>query len=271
MSEDIHPGSFVGDTVEEFKKLPTWGKILVGVIGVVVLYVGYRILTSKGSAPTSGGSLPPTSNSAGSQSPFPSVASGNSSVPLLPNNVNPVYDQSGGLTAFQQAAPSTPATNNPITAIAGYLGLLGPNAHINIAKSGLASDSTYVNSQGQTVSLSSVIPGSDKVTQGSENRVWYTDSGGQHLLTSGTGPAIDPTTNTPAVTNQQNTQTTVNKNTGGGGQSWQSMIRRLNNYHPQRGDNMSEVAFKLGLNGWKSFNVDSFEHGNPVRIPREIM
>lgn len=303
MAGEVHPGSWLGDSVEEFKKLPPWGKVAVGGIFVVVAYLGYSAY--KNGVANSGSSqattLPATSNAPGSSSPFSMVGN----TPLLPSDVNPLYDPSGNLVAYQQgssvpasaptssvptsaptptqvgATPNPPSTN-PVKAVAGYLGLLGPNAQVNIAKDGLASDSTYVNAQGQTVPLSSLIPGTDKVVQGSQNRVWYTDAGGQHLLTSGTGGAVDPTTNqlvsngstsAPAVTNQQNTQTTtnVNKSSGGAFESLQSRIRaltQLQSYTPQYGDNMNEVANKLGLKGgWRAFGVDSFQHGTPVTIP----
>ncbi len=264
---DLHPASWLGDGVEEFKRLPTWGKYAIGGIALLVVYFGIRAYQNKGSTSTNistNGSLQPTSNTGGSQSPFPMVStSGGSSVPLLPSNTNPLYDPSGGLIGYQQA--TTPpsqvgATPNPPTQdpFANFFGLIGANGKVSIAKSGLASDSTYVNSSGQSVSLSTLLPGTDKITQGSNNRVWYSDNGGQHLLTSGTGPAIDPRTNTPYVAPAQ----------GGGFESWQSRMRQLKTYTPQYGDNMNEVALKLGLKGgWKEFSVDTFEHGKAINIP----
>ncbi len=270
---DIHPGSWIGDSVEEFKKLPTWGKIAIGGIGILVVYLGiraYQANQASGSVNAAGAAqattLPATSNAAGSQSPFPSVTSGSSSVPLLPSGVNPVYDSSGGLVGYQQQAATPPSqvgstpnapTQDPFS---NFFGLIGANGKVNIAQDKLASDSTYVNAQGQTTSLSSLIPGTDKVIQGSDNRVWYTDNGGQHLLTSGNGPAIDPRTNTPYVAPAQ----------GGGFESWQSRVRQLRTYTPQYGDNMNEVANKLGLKGgWRAFNVDAFEHGKAITVPRQ--
>lgn len=38
---DVRPGSWVGDTVEEFKKLPTWGKIAIGVVVLGVAGLAY--------------------------------------------------------------------------------------------------------------------------------------------------------------------------------------------------------------------------------------
>lgn len=267
MAEEIHPGSFVGDSIEEFKKLPTWGKFAIGGIAILVVYLGIRAYMSKGNASggIASGNLEPTNNVAGSQSPFPTVSSGGTNVPLLPSNVNPVYDQQGGLVGYQNA-PTPPAqvgaTPNPPNSpspFSGFFGLIGANAKVNIAKSGLASDSTYVNAQGQTVPLSGLISGTDKVVQGSNNRVWYTDSGGQHLLTSGSGPAIDPRTNTPYVAPPAQ---------GAGGISWQSRIRRLTHYTPQYGDNMNEIATKLGLTSWQDFGIDHFVHGESIAIPR---
>lgn len=38
---DLHPGSWIGDSVEEFKKLPTWGKIAAVVAVVAAAGLGY--------------------------------------------------------------------------------------------------------------------------------------------------------------------------------------------------------------------------------------
>ncbi len=256
---EMHPASWLGDGVEEFKKLPTWGKFAIGGIAILVVYLGIRAYQSRGNASTSSiasGSLQPTSNPAGSQQPFPSIASGNTSVPLLPSSVNPVYDQQGGLVGYQQQAATPPSqvgsTPNPPAQdpFSNFFGLLGKNASVNFQ------NRTYTNAQGQSVPIP--IPTSDKLVQGSQGRVWYTDNGGQHLLTSGQGPAIDPRTNTPYVAPAQ----------GGGFESWQSRMRQLKSYTPQYGDNMNEVANKLGLKGgWRAFGVDAFEHGKAVSIP----
>lgn len=116
---DIHPGSFVGDSVEEFKKLPTWGKVGVGLAGVgIVLVAIYErnkaAASTAAGASVSGGSATDTSGlaSSGLQSPFSSVPSGSGSVPLIPQGVNPVYDAMGNLVAFQNAPPPAPTTTN---------------------------------------------------------------------------------------------------------------------------------------------------------------
>jgi hypothetical protein len=248
----------MNELMEKFKSLPMWGKVVViGGIGLIA-YLGIKAFTGGGGS-SQATSLQPTSNTAGSQSPFPSVTSGQSSVPLLPSNVNPLYDSQGNLTGYQQAAtppsqvgatPTTPTVPKPVDPFANFFGLLGANVKTNL------STRTYVNASGASVPIP--VPASDKLTQGSDNRVWYSDAGGQHLLTSGTGPAIDPRTNTPYVA----------PSGGGGGQSWQSRIRGLTHYHPQYGDNMNEVAAKLGLSSWRDFGTDSFMHNNPLIIPR---
>src|SRR5260221_14506562 len=103
MPEDkaVHPGSFVGDSVEEWKKLPTWGKIAVGVVLAVVAYLAIRARSQSAQSKVSPSD---TGTTTGSQSPFPSI----NGLPLLPSNVNPVLDANGNPIAFQQAPPNTP-------------------------------------------------------------------------------------------------------------------------------------------------------------------
>lgn len=103
---EIHPGSFVGDSVEEWKKLPTWGKIAVGVALAVVAYLAWRAhnQTAQQAASSTAASPDTSGTTAGTQSPFPMV----NGLPLLPSNVNPVYDNAGNPVAFQQAPLQTP-------------------------------------------------------------------------------------------------------------------------------------------------------------------
>lgn len=255
MPEEIHPGSFVGDSIEEWKKLPMWGKIAVGGgIAVVIIVIVFKARQGGGSAqlqPTVNPSTQPASTA------FPGVQSGSSSVPYLPSGINPVYDAQGGLVAFQQQAAgnptgsvSPPPTQNPLA----YQGLLGSNANINFQ------NRTYVDSTGKSVPIP--IGASDKLVQGSQNRVWYQDTGGQHLLTSGVGPPINPTTNKPFVG-------------GGGGESIQSYARGLSQYHVQYGDNLHTVASQLrikgGLPAWLAFNgnPDTLSHGMTLKVPND--
>lgn len=110
---NIHTnGSFVGDSIDEFKKLPMWGKIAAVGVLVIVAYLAYRARASAGTSAQSAAAGTAGTPSSGSQSPFPMVGS----VPLLPSNVNPLYDTSGGLVGYQ---------NNPTS---GASGLSGPQA-----------------------------------------------------------------------------------------------------------------------------------------------
>lgn len=239
MSE-IHPGSFVGDTVEEFKKLPTWGKIAVGIGVLVVVYIAYRGYSS--SKNNSQGSLPPTPQSQSqSQSPFPQIKSGDSSVPLLPSGVNPIYNSQGGLTGFQQSAPVSPpppstvgATPNPPP----FYGILGPGLNMEKAKKAL--------------------PGVNLIS-GGQNRVWEVSPNGvQTLVTSGYGP---PVTNSGYKKGEG--PSTPGASSGGGGMSLQS-------YTVHIGENVRESISKLGLDWNKIHALNGFpsqlNHGDKLRL-----
>jgi hypothetical protein len=116
--EAVHPGSFVGDSVEEFKKLPTWGKLLaLGAVGLAA-YLGYRSYQNSKGAQAAVSSASPASTAG--QSPFSSV----NGLPVLPSSVNPVYDPNGNLVGYQNAptpapTPTTPApTPAPVPSVA---------------------------------------------------------------------------------------------------------------------------------------------------------
>jgi hypothetical protein len=116
MPEDnaVHPGSFVGDSIEEFKKLPTWGKVLAVAALALVAFLAIRAkMQSAQQAASSTASSPDTSGTvAGSQSPFPNI----NGLPLLPSGVNPIYDANGNPIAYQQAPTATPPPVTPTTA-----------------------------------------------------------------------------------------------------------------------------------------------------------
>src|SRR2546425_624871 len=101
MPEDIHPGSWVGDTTAEFKKLPTWGKF--AAVGALVAVAGigwYEYNKGKGTngATVSGASDP---TAAGVQSPFSMVPGQNgSSTPVVPQGTNPLFDSQGQLIGW---------------------------------------------------------------------------------------------------------------------------------------------------------------------------
>lgn len=102
---DLHPGSFVGDTVEEFKKLPTWGKIAVGLAVGLVVFLAIR---ARQQAASTAASTAATDTTGAASSAFPMV----NGLPVLPSNVSPIYDSSGNVIGYQQApTPSTTTTD----------------------------------------------------------------------------------------------------------------------------------------------------------------
>lgn len=121
-AEEIHPGSWLGDSVEEFKKLPTWGKIALGVGLAVVIFLFIRARQqASANAAVAGAStagagtgtmsdMSAGTSSSGSNSPFPMV----NGLPVLPTGTNPIYDPNGNLIGYQNQPTPTP-TNNPPT------------------------------------------------------------------------------------------------------------------------------------------------------------
>lgn len=244
---DIHPGSFVGDTVEEFKKLPPWGKVAVGVVVLAVVYIAYKgYATARSSAPSQSTSLQPTTNASGSQSPFPQIPSGDTSVPLLPQGVNPLYNSQGGLTGYQQSAPppsTVGATPNPPATVTGstpppFYGILGPGLNYDQAKKAL--------------------PGVNLIS-GGQNRVWeVSPEGVQTLVTSGYGP---PVTNSGYKKGEG--PPTPGATAGGGGMS-------LSSYTVSAGENLRDTFAKLGLN-WHAIHAlngspPNYNHGDKLRL-----
>ncbi len=258
--------NFLQDAKAEWQKLPTAGKVAIGGgIAVFLLYLAYTHqqggTTTSASGLTSGG-LPATSGTTQApQGAFPGVQSGDSTVPFVPSGVNPVFDSQGGLVAFQQSAVGNPSSSGsvspppsstpPSNTSSGFLGLIGANANVNFK------DRTYIDSSGKSVPIP--IASSDKLVQGSENRVWYVHNGQQYLLTSGKGPPVQPQGNTPS---------------GGGGESLPSYVRNLTHYQVQYGDNLNRVAQQLriqgGLPAWMQHNgnPETIFHGMRLEIPR---
>lgn len=112
---ELKPGSFIGDSVEEFKKLPTWGKVAAVGVLVVVAFLAWRAHAASSSAQTAAASTAGSplgsagAAATGTQSPFPMVGN----LPVLPGNVNPVFDSSGNPIAFQQGPTGSPPSTNP--------------------------------------------------------------------------------------------------------------------------------------------------------------
>lgn len=177
--KEIHPGSFVGDTVEEFKRLPTWGKVTAGV--VVVGVIGLALyMKSRANAQTS-------------------ASAGGSSSGLA--NLAPT-DLSGGTASGPTPTPTPTPTPGPIkhpgpppkpvqsafnlSAIMNGTGLLGKSVKVSYSNGQL-----HATQGGFTGLLSSILPKGTRVWQGNQGRWWYALPGEdvQYLLTSGSGPA----------------------------------------------------------------------------------
>lgn len=122
---NVHPGSWLGDAAEEFKKMPPWGKALA--IGAVILvaYLGYRAFAANKSSTISGTSQTGSTLSSGdvasgqdtgsgTQSPFALVPAGPTagSVPVVPQGLQPVFDGVGNLIGW------TPGTTTPASTAA---------------------------------------------------------------------------------------------------------------------------------------------------------
>jgi hypothetical protein len=257
--EGVHPGSWVGDSVEEFKKLPTWGKALAVGTLVLVAYLGYKAYSSNKSGPalSQQGNLPPTNNPQGSSSPFPQVSSGDTSVPLLPSDVNPIFNGAGSLVGYQStptqntATPptqvgATPNQPNPITSffVRDQMGSV-QNKGVPIRATPGGSITGYAG-YGSSLSLSGDAvsgPSNNPQTPGVQNSTnWYKTSTGGYVSSADV----------------------VSK--GSGGMSWQSRVYRLTHYTPQTGDNMNEIARKLGYSGWQDLG-NEFRHGERIKLP----
>jgi hypothetical protein len=117
MAEDgnVHPGSFVGDTIEEFRKLPTWGKVLAGLLFIGVAYLGYsQYVKGKSLQPGVAGS---TTDTTGTGAGGGTNIGG---VPVIPSGYQSVYNPTTGvLEGYQPGQPpitggqNQPPTSNP--------------------------------------------------------------------------------------------------------------------------------------------------------------
>lgn len=216
-----------------------WVKAHAGILLVVVLGLAAGFIFLKKPAPASG-----SNTSTAGMSGLATDANGN---PIVYRdvadqfiNVNKTIGSYNGTPVVSpnptqpgpSASPGTPATpsspnEHPIepTDPNPYAGLLGPNVQVDFTHR------TYKNAQGQDVPLP--IASNDPLIQGDQNRVWYVDTGIQHLLTDGTGPPVSNSgypvgspENTPGAYNSSSQssngnihQTNSSTQTSTGGQS----------------------------------------------------
>ncbi len=102
--KEVHPGSWLGDAAEEWKKLPTWGKWTVGIIFLAVIgFAVYELYlnnqASQGAATTQAAGPGTSGAGAGagagtdgaSQSAYPQTSSGGTgTVPILPQGISTI-------------------------------------------------------------------------------------------------------------------------------------------------------------------------------------
>jgi hypothetical protein len=210
MPEDIHPGSWVGDTTAEFKKLPTWGKF--AAVGAVVLVAGigwYEYNKAKSTGGTSvsspgstGTSLDPNAQMGGTQSPFaqvPTTAGNGASVPVIPFGDTPIFDALGNLIGWQQPGATAPgggttSTGTPATTDVPATGITPDHFPLSINRIPLVSNALKVwfgrgnvLYEGTDVKHQSVVklPANTGVIAGSDGRYWLKESNGtQQLITN---------------------------------------------------------------------------------------
>jgi hypothetical protein len=172
---NIHTnGSFVGDSIEEFKKLPTWGKVAAAAVLLVVAYLGYRAYKSGGTSAQSAAAG--TASPAGSSSPFPMV----NGVPLLPSGTNPIYDPGGGLAGYQGPITSGPITpGKPTTSTAPT----GPGQSYGLIPFGKYTGPSYANkAPGATFAKYTYQGTNYTLKAGQDGRLWGINPQGQQVL-----------------------------------------------------------------------------------------
>ena len=106
------PG-WLEDTKETWNKLPTWGKWGVGLTVLAVVGIALYELYSSQQASAAGATTQASGDTTGASGDtsggggggaYPTTTSGNSTVPVLPAGVNPVYDSQGNLIAFSSGS-----------------------------------------------------------------------------------------------------------------------------------------------------------------------
>jgi len=111
MAEGTQPASWVGDTVEEFKKLPTWGKFAVIAIAIGVVAFGfYQYQKSKSGTP---GIAPSSPGAAGSLLPSTGATLPPTNFPVTPVGSTPPTPTPAPTPAPVKAPPKPVAVPSP--------------------------------------------------------------------------------------------------------------------------------------------------------------
>jgi hypothetical protein len=251
MAEAIHPGSWLGDSVEEFKKLPTWGKVAVGaaVLGVAA-YGIHTYSKNKASSATSA-----TANTPASSSPQTSAAmlppDSSQPIPYQPNyNVT----QSTPTTAPGQGIFATIRSAITNTQAPGYIPN-GTGIPIRQTPGGNVIGQEQFGQQAEVIGPAISGPNNFGPNNPNGSDVWYQLAQGGYV----SGFDVSNVQSAPKVQAAAPANTTTSTSTGAVGGPM---------YTVQYGDNMNHVAHLLGLKSWKDFGVSSFWHGQKLSIPQ---
>lgn len=159
----VHPGSFVGDSVEEFKKLPTWGKVGVGLVFVIVAYIAYQKF-SQGQA-----SSAPSNTGTSGINPGGSSGATIGNVPVIPSGYQSVYNPTTGVLEGYQPTPPNPTPTAPGGLQGGNPPVAGPVPGINTGLLGGTAPSGQNFAFGQKVTSGGQTY---LVGPGSQGRIW---------------------------------------------------------------------------------------------------
>jgi hypothetical protein len=190
----------IADVTSEFKgaKKPEKVMIVIGVLAVAG--VAYYVYRYKQATATQQGV--PTSTGVASSLPTGYPVTGQNQTPTIPFGVNPIFDPSGNLIAFQNPGPgggSPPVTtpSQPANWFTNFLGNVGYGTKITAGG---------VDTNGQRFWLGNgnssffYAPVGSKLNYGAQGRIWLTPPGGTQQLLTGPGqtvPTLSP--NTTAV------------------------------------------------------------------------
>ncbi len=235
MPENIQSGSWVGDTVEEFKKLPTGGKIAVGggaiLLIVIAVYLYYKHSSASSAANT--------------------AAAGQATT--LPATQNPPITN-----AEASLAPTTPSPSLPtVTSIMASIRPQQTTGY-DVSSPGIVTRSSPGGSVTGTIPYASQIAVNGPPVSGPNNFGQNNPSGSSvwYNTPSGYVSGYD--------VNGLSASTSTGQGNGSGG---------LSSYTLQQGDNLNEIAAKLGLGGgWSSLvgsNPGPLVAGQAIQVPRQ--
>lgn len=181
--------AFFQDAVEEFKKLPTGGKIAIGGIVVLVGYLGYRAYEAN-AASNAASQQASAADTSGANSGYSMVPGpGGNSVPILPGGLTPIYDPNGNLIGWQPTTPTSPPVTPPAPGGSSGSGNSNTPFFSNAQISQQGNNFFLVQGKNQ-INLASLFPKGTQFFGGGGGRAWYQLPGSntkQLLVSSGYG------------------------------------------------------------------------------------